>query len=105
MLKFITGLIKLIQVVIHSVSNSVTKSTTEFSSPRVSKAGTLPTQFDRTPTAVKSLAMIGESLPTHGSSFLDLHGAELAEHIAVGHLTAVADRVDLTLLGIPSSNL
>ena len=105
MLKFITGLIKLIRVDIHSVSNSVTRSTTEFSSPRVSKAGTLPTQFDRTPTAVKSLAMIGESLPTHGSSLLNLHRAELAEHIAVGHLTAVADRVDLTLLSVPSPDL
>jgi len=87
------------------VSNSVTKSTTEFSSPRVGKAGTLPTQFHHTPTAVKSLAMIGASLPTHGSSLLNLHRAKLAEHIAIAHLTAVADRVDLTLLGVPSPNL
>ena len=87
------------------MSNLVTKSTTEFSSPRVSKAGTLPTQFNHTPTAVKSLAMIGVSLPTHESSLLNLHRAELAEHIAVAHLTAVADRVDLALLGVPSPNL
>ena len=45
------------------------------------------------------------SLPTSDSSLLNLHGTELAEHIAVAHLAAVADRVDLTLLGIPSSNL
>jgi hypothetical protein len=45
------------------------------------------------------------SLPTPDSSLLNLHGAELAEHVAVAHLAAVGDRVDLALLGVPSPDL
>jgi len=40
-----------------------------------------------------------------GSALLELHRAELAEDVTVAHLTAVADRVDLALFGVPPPDL